>query len=120
MASLEERIAATETRLKQLKERHERVRARERAETAARERKADTRRKILVGAVVTAKIERGEFSKATLRQWLNEALTRTDDRSLFGLEEPVAGDREPIAPAPEPTNLVEAKKTRPAAARTRA
>src|SRR5690348_13105657 len=86
MASLEDRIAAAETRLKELKERQVRIRTRERAAEAVRERKADTRRKILVGALVTAKIERGEFSGDTLRKWLDGFLTRPDDRSLFGLE----------------------------------
>jgi len=86
MASLEDRIAAAETRLKELKERQVRIRTRERAAEAVRERKADTRRKILVGALVSAKVEKGEFSCETLRKWLDGFLTRPDDRSLFGLE----------------------------------
>jgi hypothetical protein len=46
------------------------------------------RRKILVGAVVLAKIEQGEFQQATLDEWLDAALTRLDDRALFGLTPP--------------------------------
>jgi len=103
MASLEDRIAAAETRLKELKERQVRIRTRERAAEAVRERKADTRRKILVGALVTAKIERGEFSGDTLRKWLDGFLTRPEDRSLFGLEPGAAGAEPPNA-APAETN----------------
>jgi len=49
------------------------------------ERRADTRRKILVGAVVLAKIDQGVFEASVLRGWLDGALTRPDDRALFGL-----------------------------------
>lgn len=45
-------------------------------------RKANTRRKILIGAVVLAKIERAEFTHAQQRKWLDESLTRTDNRAL--------------------------------------
>src|SRR5581483_12002763 len=95
MASLEDRIAAAETRLKELKERQVRIRTRERAAEAARERKADTRRKILVGALVTAKVEKGEFSGETLQKWLDGFLTRPDDRSLFALEPNGSASAEP-------------------------
>ena len=43
------------------------------------------RRKILIGAVILAKIERGEFDEKKLRAMLDSALTRKDDRALFGL-----------------------------------
>jgi hypothetical protein len=48
-----------------------------------RPRKADTRRKILLGAIVLAKVEQGEFAQDRLRAWLDGALTRPDDRALF-------------------------------------
>jgi hypothetical protein len=44
------------------------------------------RRKILVGAVVLAKVEAGEIDEQTLKQWLNPAVTKTEDRALFGLD----------------------------------
>jgi len=81
----EDRIAALETRLRQLKCQQMRVEARRRYLASRLERKADTRRKILVGAVVLAKVEQGVLQNATLRGWLDGALTRSDDRELFGL-----------------------------------
>jgi hypothetical protein len=33
---------------------------------------------------VLAKVERGEIAEADLRRWLDTALTREDDRALFG------------------------------------
>jgi hypothetical protein len=57
-----------------------------RALLSRRERAADTRRKILVGAIVLAKVEQGELDAGLLRGWLDAALTRDDDRRLFGFE----------------------------------
>jgi hypothetical protein len=48
-------------------------------------RREDTRRKILIGATILAKIERGEFDEKKLWAMLDEALSRKDDRELFGL-----------------------------------
>jgi len=81
----EDRIAAMEKKLRQLKCQHMRVEARRRHLVSRMERKADTRRKILVGAVVLAKVEQGVVTEATLRGWLDGALARRDDRALFGL-----------------------------------
>ena len=78
-------IAQLEERLKQLKAREQAVEARRRTLESRRARKADTRRKILVGAVVLARVERGEIPEAELRQWLDRALVRDDDRALFEL-----------------------------------
>jgi hypothetical protein len=78
-------IAALEEKLRQLKEREQAVEARRRTLDSRRARKADTRRKILVGAIVLAKVERGELAQADLQRWLDLALTRPDDRVLFAL-----------------------------------
>jgi hypothetical protein len=78
-------IAALEEKLRQLKEREQAVEARRRTLDSRRARKADTRRKILVGAIVLAKVERGELAQAELQRWLDLALTRPDDRRLFAL-----------------------------------
>lgn len=87
MPKLDERIATLQERLQQLKARQHRAAARQKSLESRRERKADTRRKILVGAAVLARIERGLIPEAELRDWLDEALTRPDDRALFGLLE---------------------------------
>jgi len=85
-AKLDERITGLEEKLKQLRTRQQRIEARKRALLSRRERAADTRRKILVGAIVLAKVEQGEIDAGLLRGWLDAALTRDDDRRLFGFE----------------------------------
>ncbi len=52
---------------------------------AQQARKEDTRRKILIGAVVLAEVERGEILEGQFRTWINEGLTRGEDRELFRL-----------------------------------
>jgi hypothetical protein len=59
---------------------------RQRIEARRRARRDDTRRKILVGAIVLAKVEQGVIQESVLRSWLDGALTRQDDRALFGLK----------------------------------
>ena len=81
-----ERIAALEAKLKQLKVVQQRKEARARTVEAKRSRREEMRRKFLVGAVVLAKVEAGEIEEKTLQQWLNPAVTRPEDRALFGLE----------------------------------
>lgn len=82
---IDERIAKMEERLRQLKARQQRVEARRRALASRQSRRDDTRRKILVGAVVLARIERGDGDERQLRMWLEAGLTRAEDRALFGL-----------------------------------
>lgn len=90
MPKLDERISSLEAKLKQLKVRQQRIDARARALTAKRDRKEDTRRKILIGAIVLARVEQGRIPAADLTAWLDEALTRQDDRALFELPPPPA------------------------------
>ena len=82
---LDDRIATLETTLQQLKVRQQRAEARAKALASRRQRAQDTRRKILAGAILLAKIEQGEFESRTLKRWLDKALTRQEDRKLFGL-----------------------------------
>jgi hypothetical protein len=85
MTKIDERIEALESKLKQLKVQHQRREARTRTVAARRARGEELRRKILVGAIVLAKVEEGVFDEAVLRGWLDTALTREDDRALFEL-----------------------------------
>jgi len=85
MPGIDDRIADLERRLKQAKALKQQQLARERAAEKKRQRSDDTRRKILVGAVILAKVEHGEWPKERLREWMDKALTRADDRALFGL-----------------------------------
>lgn len=82
---LDARILTLEQKLQQLKVRQQRITARKAALASGRARKEDTRRKILVGAVILAKVEQGDFDERQLRRWLDKALTRPDDRALFNL-----------------------------------
>jgi hypothetical protein len=85
MTKIEERIEALEGKLKQLKVQHQRREARARTVAVRRARGQELRRKILVGAIVLAKVEEGVLEEAVLRGWLDTALTREDDRALFEL-----------------------------------
>jgi hypothetical protein len=85
MANISGQIDALEQRLKQLKAKQQRSEARRRSLESRRARREDLRRKILVGAVVLAKVEQGGFQQATLDEWLDAALARPEDRALFGL-----------------------------------
>lgn len=94
MPTIEERIAALEAKLKQAKAQKQQIEARKRAAESKARRAEDTRRKILIGAVILAKVERGEWPKNELLAMLDAALTRTDDRELFDLP--------PLPPATAP------------------
>jgi predicted negative regulator of RcsB-dependent stress response len=80
-----EELTAAERRLAQLKARQERLDARLRYLKSARSRKDDTRRKILAGAILLSKVKSGDFDARTFRRWLDKALSRKEDRELFGL-----------------------------------
>jgi large subunit ribosomal protein L7/L12 len=85
MVEYERQIQKLEARLRQLRVRKQRDDARHRALEAKRSRREQTRRKILVGAVVLMQVDRGALDTAVLRQWLDSALTRADERALFDL-----------------------------------
>jgi hypothetical protein len=85
MPKLDDQISTLQEKLHQLKLRQQRVDARKRASEALRERKVTTRRNILVGAIVLSKVQLGEIDKEQFLGWLDQSLTRADDRALFGL-----------------------------------
>ncbi|HEY3930006.1 MAG TPA: mobilization protein [Candidatus Koribacter sp.] len=84
--SEKERIAKIEEKLKQLRAVQQRKDARTRSVESRRSRREEMRRKFLVGAIVLAKVDAGEIEEQTFRQWLNPALTKLEDRALFGLD----------------------------------
>ena len=71
-AKLDQQIETLQEKLKQLKTRQLAIENRKKAIATKRERKADTRRKILIGAVVMAKVERKDLDEKLLRSWLDE------------------------------------------------
>ena len=86
MAAIDDKITKLETQLKQAKAQRQKVEARKRAATSKMTRQQDTRKKILVGAAILAKVERGEWPKEKLLAMLETTLTRADDRALFDLQ----------------------------------
>ena len=87
MAGIEDTIAALEIKLKQAKAQKQKIEAQKRAAERKLERSRDTRRKILVGAAILAKVEREEWPKEKLLAMLDATLIRADDRALFDLPE---------------------------------
>jgi hypothetical protein len=85
MPKLDEQLSTLEFRLMQVKLRQQRNDARKRAIEAQRERKLETRRRILVGTLVMSKIKEGAMDPTQLHAWLDDVLTRADDRALFNL-----------------------------------
>jgi hypothetical protein len=85
MPKLDEQISTLQERLKQLKLRQQRSDARKKAVEAQREKKAETRRQFVAGAVILAKVREGLLPESQFRIWLDEALARPDDRALFDL-----------------------------------
>jgi hypothetical protein len=85
MGTLEDKITAAETKLKQLKAEQQKIGARKKAVEVQRKRKDDTRRKVLAGSVLLARVESGEWSETALKAMMDKALTRAEDRALFGL-----------------------------------
>ena len=85
MPTIEDTIAALEAKLKQAKNKKQLIEARKRAVVQKFERRQDTRRKVLVGAVILARVERGEWPEDKLHALLDKHLTRADDRALFDL-----------------------------------
>lgn len=83
MSRLEDRIAAAEQRLKALKARHVRAATKQRTRDAKHKRQEELRRKILVGAVVLERVERGEIEKSLLARWMEGALQTEEDEALF-------------------------------------
>ncbi len=64
MAKITQRIESLEERLRKLKAKQQRVVARQRTLASRRARRDDTRRKILVGAIVLAKVDQGVIEEA--------------------------------------------------------
>ncbi len=86
MSNITARIDALEQRLKQLKVKQQRIEARRRSHEARKSRRDELRRKILVGAIVLAKVEEGHFDRTILMEWLDAAVTKEEDRELLELE----------------------------------
>jgi hypothetical protein len=85
MDNIEGRIEAAKKKLKQLTAQKQQLEARKRTEASKRNRTDETRRKILVGAAILAKVARGEWPESRLLDMMDKVLTRPDERALFSL-----------------------------------
>ncbi len=85
MAELGDKIKSMEEKLRQLKAKKQKLEAQKRAAESKRQRADETRRKILVGAAILTKVERGDWPKDRLLEMMAQTLNRPDDRALFGL-----------------------------------
>lgn len=83
--NLDKKIEAQLEKLKQLKAQKQAIEARERAKQKEQDRKADTRRKILLGSYLIKKMESNEANKQKILAELSEYLTEDRDRKLFNL-----------------------------------
>ena len=110
MATLDDTIAILEEKLKQAKARKQKFEAQRRAAESKKKRSDDTRRKILVGAAILAKVDRGEWPRSRLLDMMNQTLTRLDDRALFDLDgkgEDAKQEQPPQEQANEPSKETE-------------
>lgn len=90
------------TRLEQLQKKRDQLNARIQSESAklqAKQRKEDTRKKILIGAMIAKAVEDSEVvmiqQPTDLTDMLDRYLTTKKDRSLFGLQNDDTGDKIP-------------------------
>lgn len=72
--------------------------ARRQARARVEERKADTRRKILIGAVVMQEMKSNPYTEAWMLDLLAERLTKARDRALFGLRPLDGTDAQTLPP----------------------
>ena len=87
----------------------ERVRQLE-AEEAKRERKRETRRKIVIGAIVrAAQMSQTEISLGWLEAKI-DALERPDDRALFGLDPEPATDGSDAGKSEQPATPITSRQ----------
>lgn len=85
LQKLEADIQAQRQKLDQLKAQKQQIEARERAKLRSTERRHDTRRKVLAGAMVLEMMEQDPEVKHKVLLRLDAFLVRPDDRALFGL-----------------------------------
>lgn len=85
MTKLEEKITALETQLKQVKALKQKIEARKKTLASKKTRAAETKKKILLGALMMEKMEEREVTKMRILGELDKFLTRNSDRALFDL-----------------------------------
>ncbi|MGB0849504.1 MAG: hypothetical protein ACPGSM_22395 [Thiolinea sp.] len=75
-------IDKLDEQIKKLQERKRQIKSRE----TAKQRKEETRKKILIGGTIMAAVKSGDMQWHTVKALLDKNLTRENDRLLFELE----------------------------------
>ena len=104
--NVEERIARIKQQREALAQRLNALEQKSKSES----RKRDTRRKIIVGGAIMAKMEKDPGFAATVRQILAQSVGRQNDREAIadllaaasGIASPAAPEKTAVAPAPAP------------------
>ena len=105
MENLQNKIEQAEARLKALKDKQKAREQRLRQQQQAQNRKDDTRRKILLGALYLERMKSDKEVEERMKLALDKYLTADRDRALFGLppKAPQQGQNNP-AGQNNPTN----------------
>lgn len=85
MATEQERIEAYRKKIAQLEAKAELKENRQKAEATKGLSAADTRRKILIGALIQEEMERNPGKRESILSKLDDFLVRPNDRALFEL-----------------------------------
>lgn len=85
MSKIEATITALENQLKQVKALKQKIEARKKTLASKKTRAADTKKKILIGALMLEKMDQQEETKIRILAELDQFLTRDSDRALFDL-----------------------------------
>lgn len=95
------------SKLKRLLERQAQLKAQiqqAKAQERSRERKLDTRRKLLIGAAILHQIEQQQWPESKLKAMMDAFLTRPEDRRLFNLPIPDESNAPVAQKPPESTS----------------
>jgi len=85
MTPIEQRIAKLEEQLKQEKAKAQKIAAAIKAKESGRARKLENRKKMLIGAMIFAQMNKNESTKANILAKLDGFLTKESERAVFGL-----------------------------------
>lgn len=87
IAQLEARIERIEQQKQQARERLNKAKAQKRAADAKKQRRDDTRRKILLGAMLLNEMQNSDKTEQFMLAKLDSYLTSERDRQLFNLKD---------------------------------
>jgi hypothetical protein len=82
-------VISTKEKLKRLEERKSKIKSeiqQAKAKISKEKRKLDTRKKILIGAMILRKVDSGDWPEDRLKNAMDEYLEKDSDRALFELK----------------------------------